>query len=112
MFGQGPALGATRQTSATVVGTPARPWRRREGSGPSQTGGAPPEGPTPHLTERWLMPAMKPVRGSNLNGTYPRCVWCDHELYVLLVLKYSAGKIGCPKCGGIVPRSYMRRLKK
>lgn len=46
--------------------------------------------------------------GPNVDGIYPRCVWCGREVYALAVLAYSAGRVRCgwPDCRGWVPADY------
>lgn len=52
-------------------------------------------------------PLFKPAS----DGVYPRCVWCNGEIYGPAVIDYSTGKIGCGAangCGEKIPDSYIK----
>jgi hypothetical protein len=55
---------------------------------------------------------MKPVAK---DGIYPRCVWCNGEIYGPAVIDYSKGKIPCAAvngCGEYLPKDYIKIKEK
>lgn len=53
----------------------------------------------------------KPIRKPELDGVYPRCVWCNGENYAMAVIEYSKGKIPCAAvggCGKYLPKEYVK----
>lgn len=53
----------------------------------------------------------QPIRQPEKDGVYPRCVWCDGEIYGPAVYDYSLGKIGCGAvngCGKKLPKEYIK----
>lgn len=54
---------------------------------------------------------MKPTREPSSDGIYPRCVYCNGEIYGPAVIDYSKGLIGCGSvngCGKKVPKEYIK----
>jgi hypothetical protein len=49
----------------------------------------------------------KPVREKAADGIYPRCVWCNGEIYGPAVIAYSRGEAGCHQCGKTLPKEYI-----
>jgi hypothetical protein len=50
---------------------------------------------------------MHPIRKSERDGIYARCVWCDGENYAPNVMAYSKGQSACHQCGKLLPPEYV-----
>lgn len=48
-----------------------------------------------------------PKLGKAKDGVYPRCVYCDIELYAPSVMAYSLGEVGCGRCNKGLPEDYV-----
>ncbi len=53
-----------------------------------------------------------PILGKSLDGLYPRCVWCEGEIYMPHVLEYSKGRVAHHGCGKKLPKSYVRLVSR
>ena len=53
----------------------------------------------------------EPTRKPSEDGIYPRCVYCEGEIYGPIVYDYSLGKVPCGAvdgCGRMLPDSYVK----
>lgn len=53
----------------------------------------------------------KPVHEPSHDGIYPRCVYCNSEIYGPAVIDYSLGLIECAaadSCGKTLPDDYIK----
>lgn len=48
-----------------------------------------------------------PQLGLSKDGIYPRCVYCDSEIYMPAVIDYSLGIALCYICGRKLPADYV-----
>lgn len=57
------------------------------------------------------MSDSKPIIEPSNDGIYPRCVWCNGEIYGPSVIAYSQGEAPCSAisgCGKLVPESHIK----
>lgn len=60
------------------------------------------------------MNETKPLLSDSTDGVYPRCVWCNGEIYGPAVIDYSLGKIPCAAvdgCGLYLPDGYIKLVQ-